>query len=173
MKILTQEEVVQRDNIHIFTYTLNVTALKMLDFGALFLLMMAACVYPFTHFDPVGWMIAPVILGVGAVISLIVAQYWRKYAQKAFLAYDDEYFFVGSGADKVSCVPWDKLDIHNSGLAAPGKGANFVINIDGDKVPVRLFSTVVCIPQFETVLRTILKHIQANEKEADKDKAYY
>lgn len=166
MKILTQPEVVQRDDIHIFTYCVNTTALKMLDFGALFMMLMAAAVYPFTHFDPMAWMIAPIVLTIAAIISLVTAQYWRNYAKKAFLAYDDEYFFVGYHTDKVNCIPWNKLNIQNSGLAAPGKGANFVITIDDTKVPVVLFSTLVGIPQFETVLRTILTHIQANAEKS-------
>lgn len=165
MKILTHQEVIQRDDIHIFTYSLNSMGLKILDFGALFLLLIAAAVYPFTNFDPVYWMIAPVIFGIGGIAALVTAHYWRSYARKAFLAYDDEYLFVGYNANKVSCVPWTALDIHNSGLAAPGKGANFVIQLEGEKIPVRLFHPLVCIPQFETVLRTILKHIKINEEQ--------
>ena len=103
-----------------------------------------------------------IVLSITAMIALSVAQYWRSFAKKALLAYDDEFLFVGNDPNRIVCIPWEKLTLQNSGLAEPGKGANIRMNIDGENVPVRLYTPVVCIPQFETVLHTILTHIKTN-----------
>ena len=162
LKRMTQKEVMARDDIHSYSYVLNTTGVKTLEFGALFLICMAVAVYPATHFDPVYWMIAPVILSMAGIVALAVAQFWRGFAKKAILAYDDEFLFVGEDTNKVACIPWKMLDIHNSGLADPKQGASMVMKLDGERIPVRLYTNFVCIPQFENILYTILSHIKEN-----------
>ena len=162
LKKITQKDVVGRDDIHIFSYVLNSSGVKALEFGALFLLLIAVLVYPATHFESIAWMIVTVVLSLVAMIALSVAQYWRTFAKKALLAYDDEFLFVGNDPNRIVCIPWNILNIQNSGLAEPGKGANIVMNLEGEKVTVRLYTNVVCIPQFETILQTILTHIKEN-----------
>lgn len=162
LKKMSQKEIMARDDIHIFSYILNITGVRTLEFGALFLFCMAVLVYPTTHFDPPVWMAVPVVLSVLGIAALSYAQYWRIFAKKAILAYDDEFLFVGSNPNCVACVPWEKLDIENSGLADPRSGANTLIQLDGEKVSLKLYTNFVCIPQFENVLFTILTHIKEN-----------
>ena len=115
-----------------------------------------------THFDPWYWMIPPIILSVLGIVLIIAAQYWRSFVKNAFIAYDNDYLFVTDDRNKARMIPWKILDLHNTGLAAPGKGADLVFNIDGEKFPVRLFTPIVCIPQFQAVLSAILTHIKEN-----------
>ena len=158
----TQKEVFERDDIHIHQYTLNPSGVRMMEFGALFVFAIAVIIYPMTHFDPWYWMIPPIILSVFGIVLLIAAQYWRSFVKNAFIAYDDEYLFVTDDRNQARVIPWNKLDLQNTGLAAPGKGADLVFNIDGEKFPVRLFTPIVCIPQFQAVLSAILTHIKEN-----------
>ena len=160
----TQKEVFERDDIHIFQYTLNPTGVRMMEFGSLFLFTIAVLIYPMTHFEPRFWMIPPIILAALGIYLLIVAQYWRAFAKSGFIAYDKDYLFISDDKNKARMIPWNILDLQNTGLAAPGKGADLKFNIDGEKFPVRLFSPVVCIPQFKEVLSAILPHIKDNTK---------
>ncbi len=164
LKRMTQKEVFARDDIHVFEYAVNDLGIRIMEFGSLFLLVLAAMIYPLTHFEPQFWMIAPIVLLVAAVGLYIAARYWRSYAKKAVLAYDDEFLFVGNDPKAVACIPWEIVDVHNTGLAKPKSGADLKMCFDGEKVRLRLFTTVVCIPQFETVLYTILNHVNENQK---------
>lgn len=164
LKRMTEREVFAREDIHIFQYTTNIGGLKIMEFGALFLLVIAVLIYPFTHFDPPIWMIAPVILTAASFILFGISFKWRKFARKAYVAYDDEYLFIGNEPEKTACIPWESLDVHNTGLDQPKAGADLIIKLEGEEVELRLFTNVVCIPQFETILRTILQHIQNNQK---------
>ncbi len=166
---MTEKEVVIRNDIHIFHYSINASGMKVIEFGAIFLLVIAVIVYPFTHFDPPAWKIVPLILSPIAIVLFGMAQHWRRFAKKAFLAYDDEFLFVGNNPGAVDCIPWAKLNVKNSGLADPNAGANILMNIEGNKIRLRLFTPLVCIPDFQTVLYTILTHINENEK-ANKSK---
>lgn len=160
---MSLKEILARDNVHTFQYSMNMAGVKSLEFCALFLLVVGVSVYPFTHFDPPAWMIMPIVVGIGAIAVFLVAQFWRSFAKSAFVAYDDEFLFVGDRHENAVCIPWNVVDVHNTGLAEPGKGADLKMNFDGEKVRLILFSPIVCIPQFETVLHTILEHIKDNQ----------
>ena len=136
--------------------------LKMMEFGALFLLAVGVAVYPFTHFDPPAWMAVPIVMAVLAIALFANAWRWRRYANQAYVAYDDEFLIVANEPEAAVCIPWGVLTIENSGLSAPNAGADILMHIDGEEVRLRLFTHVVCIPQFQTVLYTILDHIKKN-----------
>lgn len=164
MKTITHQDVISRDNIHIYEYAININGIRSLEFCAIFLFAIAALIYPFTDFDPWYWAIVPIVLGIAGIFVLIITQYWRIFAKKAFLAYDDEFLFVSNDRNKAYAIPWNVLDVKNSGLADPKSGANLKMSIDGETVRVRLFTPFVCIPKFDVCLATILTHIQENEK---------
>ena len=164
MQKMTEKEVYSRNDIHIFHYQLNLSGIKVMEFGAIFLLVIAVVIYPFTHFDPPAWKIAPLILTPIAIFLFAVTQHWRRFAKKAFVAYDEECLFVGNDPKAVDCIPWSKIDVKNSGLADPNAGANILMKIEGSDIRLRLFTNFVCIPEFQTVLYTILTHINDNEK---------
>lgn len=163
MKRLSQKEIFARDNVHIYSYSLNQKGIRLMEMGSLFLFVIAASIYPFTHFEPRAWMIAPVILTIAGFILLVVAQKWRRFAQQAFLAYDDTFLFIGNNPNAAICIPWEKLTVKSSGLANENSGANLKMIIDDEPVNVRLFTNAVCIPEFEAVLYTILTHVKTNE----------
>ncbi len=161
---MTEKEVYSRNDIHIFHYSINAAGMKVIEFGAIFLLVIAVLIYPFTHFDPPAWKIVPLVLAPIAIVLFAVAQHWRRFAKRAFIAYDDEFLFVGNNPNAVDAIPWSKLNIKNSGLADPNAGANILMQFEDSKVRLRLFTPLVCIPDFQTVLYTILTHINENEK---------
>lgn len=159
----TQEEILSEEDVQVFHYSTNTLGLKVMEFGALFLLVMACLIYPFTHFDPKAWMIAPIILAVASIVIFGKAQKWRRFARTAIIAYDDEYLYIGHNPKETACIPWNVLDVHNTGLDKKGAGADLTMNIEGESVRLILFTNVVCIPEFESVLRTILEHIKENQ----------
>lgn len=165
MKTLTRKEVYTRDNIHIYEYVLS-PGVRMLEFGAFFLFVIAVSVYPFTHFDPKIWMIAPIILSIGGIAALSVAQYWRSFAKKAYIAYDDAFLIVGYRPEKALCIPWEKLNVQSAGLSDEKAGMDLRMQIDEEIVHLRLFTNFVCIPDFQNVLCTILTHVRENEQKA-------
>ena len=136
--------------------------LKMMEFGALFLLAIGVAIYPFTHFDPPAWMAVPIVMAILAILLFANAWKWRSYAKKAYVAYDDECLIVANDPEAAVCIPWNVLTVQNSGLSAPGSGADIEMHIDGEAVRLRLFTNVVCIPQYQTVLYVILDHIKKN-----------
>lgn len=166
LKRLTQKEVFARDDIHIFQYSTNMNGLKMMDFGALFLLAVGAAIYPLTHFDPAIWMAVPVVMAVFGFTLFGISWHWRRYAKTAYVAYDDEYLIVANDPESAVCIPWSELTLENSGLADPNAGADIRIHVQDETVQLRLFTNLVCIPQFQTVLYTILDHIKQNQGEA-------
>ncbi|MBQ1924632.1 MAG: hypothetical protein II180_00770 [Proteobacteria bacterium] len=165
---MTEKEILSRDNMHMFQYSLNVAGIKTMDFGVVFLLCLAVLIYPFTHFDPPAWMAAPIVLALIAITVLIYSQKWRRFAKKAFVAYDNEYLFVCNGESQAHAISWDALDLDNTGLKDPKAGANLMLSLEGKKIPLRLYTGIVCIREFETVLYTMLEHIQKNEKDKKK-----
>ena len=163
MQFKSQEEILAKGNVQVFHYSTNTLGLKVMEFGALFLLVMACIVYPFTHFDPKAWMIAPIVLAAASLFIFGKAQKWRRFARTAIVAYDDEFLYIGDNPKKTACIPWNVLDVHNTGLDKEGAGADLMMYIDGEPVRLILFTNVVCIPEFETVLRTMLEHIKENQ----------
>lgn len=163
MESFSHQDVVARDNIRIFEYALNSAGIKTLEFGAFFLFAVAALVYPLTHFDPWGWMIVPAVLGIAGIGLVIAAQYWRIFAKNAFIAFDDDYFFVSNDKNRAAAIPWTEIGIESAGLKDPKAGANFKMHIGNQTVRVRLFTPFVCIPRFDSVLAVILTHIKENE----------
>ena len=161
---MTEKEILARDNMHMFQYSLNIAGIKTMDFGVVFLLCIAVVIYPFTHFDPPIWMAAPVVLAAGAFIVLFFSQKWRRFAKKAFVAYDEEYLFVCNGESDAAAISWDALTLDNTGLKDPKAGSNLLLTIENNKIPLRLYTSIVCIHEFETILYTVLEHIQKNEK---------
>ncbi|MBR4986101.1 MAG: hypothetical protein IKY83_10220 [Proteobacteria bacterium] len=161
---MTEKEIVSRDNLHLYQYSINVAGIKAMDFGVVFLLCLALIVYPMTKFDPPIWLAVPIVLACIALTVLFFAQKWRRFTQKAFVAFDDEYLFICNGEPKAAAIPWDVLTLENTGLKDPKAGANLMLAIDGQKIPLRLFTGIVCIREFETVLYAILEHIQKNAK---------
>lgn len=167
MQVKSQEEIMAKGDVQVFHYSTNTLGLKVMEFGALFLLVMACIVYPFTHFEPKVWMIAPIVFAAASIYIFGKAQKWRRFARTAIVAYDNEYLYIGANPKETSCIPWNVLDVHNTGLDKEGAGADLMMHIEGKSIRLILFTNVVCIPEFETVLRTMLEHIKENQ---DKNK---
>ena len=163
---LPKEEVFARDDIHIFTYVPNMAGIRAIEFGALFVFVIAVLVYPMTHFEPRAWMIMPMILVPIGIALLVFAQYWRRFVRDAFLTYDDKNFYVGSDPRRTVVVPWHIMTLKSTGLSDPKAGANLRMTCGQESVRVRLFTNVVCIPQFDALLYTILVHVKENESSA-------
>lgn len=154
-----------RSDLERFNYTPNYNGMRFLEFLALFLCLIAALVYPVTYFEPKAWMIAPIILGLVAIGLFSLVQYWRRYARVSFIAYDKEYLYLVN-MGRAKRVRWALLTLQNSGIASNNERAGvFCIQIDGQKVILRLFSSFVWLAQFQEVLGTVLTHIQANSKQ--------
>lgn len=168
MEFLTYQDVTSRDNIQVFDYVLNTSGIKSLEFGAFFLFVIAASIYPATMFEPWAWLVVSIVLGIAGIAILAFAQYWRIFAKRAVLAYDDVHLFVGSDKRRIRAIPWSSLDIESAGLKDPKSGADLKMTLGNTSVRVRLFTPFVCIPHFDNVLAVILTHIQENAKAAQK-----
>ena len=116
------------------------------------------------QFDPWGWIIVSVVFAMAGIAILIIAQYWRLFAKRAILAYDNANLYVGNDRNHIRSIPWASLDVESAGLKDPKSGADLKMTIDGESVRVRLFTAFVCIPHFDEVLAVILTHIQENAK---------
>ncbi|MFA5625623.1 MAG: hypothetical protein WC966_11310 [Bradymonadales bacterium] len=163
MEEISLAELTKQDNIEKFDYTPNLNGMRFLEFLALFFCMIAALVYPVTYFDPRPWMIAPIVLGGAAIALFSVVQYWRRYAKKSYVAYDDDYLYVVN-MGRATRIAWERLNLENSGIAKTKERAGvFTLQIDDKKLILRLFSSFVWLAKFQDVLGTMLTHIQKNE----------
>ncbi len=165
METLTFRDIAKRENVKTCDYVLNTNGIRSLEFGAFFLFVIAAGIYPATQFDPWGWIIVSVVFAMAGIAILIIAQYWRLFAKRAILAYDNANLYVGNDRNHIRSIPWASLDVESAGLKDPKSGADLKMTIDGESVRVRLFTAFVCIPHFDEVLAVILTHIQENAKD--------
>ena len=164
MQYKTQKDVLETDGIAVFQYSLNRRAINMFEVGAFFLLIIAALIYPVTHFEPRQWMAAPIVLAVLAVAAFFTAQKWRHFVQNEFVAWDADNFYVTQGRKGVAVIPWKVLTLDNTGLKDPNAGAilNILIGPNEPLVQLRLASGFIIIEKFQNVLATILTHIKEN-----------
>ena len=164
MQFVSSKDIRSNKEIAAFHYILNLRAVKMFEFGAIFLVLVAALIYPTTHFEPRLWMIAPVALAIAAVAAFFTAQKWRRFSVTEFLGWDEKFFYVSQGA-KTAKIPWNMLTLENTGLKDPNSGSVLNIQIDDDSpVQLRLVTGFVMIDQFQLVLKTILTHIKENQE---------
>ncbi len=163
MKYITRKELFETDGITVFTYNLNLHAIKMFEFGALCLLVVAAFIYPLTHFEPRQWMAAPIALSIASIAVYVTAQRWRYFVRNEYIGWDEKNLYVTQGSKGCAVIPWDVLTLENSGLKDPNSGS--VINIHLPNEPIvqlRLVTGFVIISNFQNVLAAILMHIKQN-----------
>ncbi|MCL2325696.1 MAG: hypothetical protein FWC40_04265 [Proteobacteria bacterium] len=164
MQTLPPKTVLERKDLSVFRYDLNVRAIRLFEVGALFLLGLGALVYPLTHFEPRQWLVAPVVLGVLGIAVFCVSLYWRAFAKHAFVAFDREHLYVAVNARRVNAMAWRDFDLDNSGLKAPDAEGILTLTFGRQRIKLYLVCGFVHIPQFQTILGTLLSHIRDNLK---------
>ena len=177
----SRKEVFETDGVAIFSYSLNQRAVKMFEFGAFFLLIVAMLIAFITHFEPRQWMAAALALSLAATAAFCTAKYWRTFATTEFVGWDQDNFYVTQGRKGVAVIPWNVLDLNNTGLKDPTAGSVLNIHISPDDpiIKLRLVAGFIIVQKFQTVLATILTHIKQNmerngtlkPKEADAEEA--
>ena len=163
MQYISRKELLETDGVTVFTYNLNKRAIKMFEFGAVCLLIIAALIYPMTHFDPPQWKVAPVALGIASTVAYFTAQKWRAYVKKEYVGWDATNLYITQGSKGVAVVPGKKLTLDNSGLKDQFTGSVIYIHLENEPVvPLRLVAGFVILSKFRDVLATILTHIKQN-----------
>jgi len=164
MQTLPPKTVLERKDLSVFRYDLNVRAVKLFEVGSLFLLGLAALVYPLTHFEPRQWIVAPVVLGALGMAMFCVSQYWRAFAKHAFVAFDRDHLYVATHSRRAHAMAWRDFDLDNSGLKAPDAEGILTMRFGSQRIKLYLVGGFVHIPQFQTILGTLLSHIRDNLK---------
>lgn len=161
---ISRKEVFETDGVAIFYYALNQRAIKMFEFGAFFLLIVATLIYPVTQFEPRPWMAATLGLAVAATAAFATARYWRMFVSTEFIAWDKDHFYVTQGHKGVAVIPWNVLNLDNTGLKDPTSGSVLNVHVSPHDpiVKLRLVAGFIIIDKFQNVLATILTHIKQN-----------
>ena len=160
----SRKEVYETDGVTIFSYSLNQRAVKMFEFGAFFLLIVATLIAPLTNFEPRQWMAVALALALAATAAFCTARYWRMFATTEFIGWDEDNFYVTQGRKGVAVIPWNVLDLNNTGLKDPTSGSVLNIHLSPEEpiIKLRLVAGFIIVQKFQTVLATILTHIKQN-----------
>jgi len=163
MKYITRKELFETDGITVFTYNLNLRAVKMFEFGSLCLLVVAAFIYPMTHFEPREWMVVPILLAIAAIAAYATSQRWRYFIKNEYLGWDETNLYVTQGSKGCAVIPWNALTLENSGLKDPNSGSVINIHLPNEPlIQLRLVTGFVIVSNFQNVLAAILLHIKQN-----------
>lgn len=160
----SRKEVYETNDVIVFSYSLNERAIRMFEFGAFFLLIIASFIYPVTHFEPRQWMAGALALAIAATAAFCTARYWRMFVTTEFIGWDKDNFYVTQGRKGVAVIPWNVLDLNNTGLKDPTSGSVLNIHVSPQEpiVKLRLVSGFIIVDKFQNVLATILTHIKLN-----------